>query len=358
MIRKTRPSAEAAQLRSRLRVYAISDQDDTGDWIRTSFPDVLYIVSIHGFGCFDLAAWQGIGLRGAPGYEDAKIDKEWLAENIQIGPLGAAYPTMDWAMEGDTPTFLYLIQNGLDSSERPDVSSWGGRYRAITIGSSVYGDVVDKIVGNDGKSYVNQKAPVYRWRDHYQDEFAARMRWTLTPNFWGASHPPVPAINGMTGTDFIRVQAKEGDEFTFDASESYDPDHPADCSNLEFQWYQYAEPTTRYPSGGDFVPRCGIYPMSKSNAQGIAAFKDAGFENVVLGKQVRVTVPNAASMTHWVPRTGITQIEYHIVLQVSSKATFPIRRYKRIVIEAAVPPPECTGCHFCAAQGKGACEEE
>ncbi|RSL80983.1 hypothetical protein CEP51_006160, partial [Fusarium floridanum] len=209
MIRKTRPSAEAAQLRSRLRIYAISDQDDTGDWIRTSFPDIFYIVSIHGFGCFDLAAWQGIGLRGAPGYEDAKIDKEWLAENIQIGPLGAAYPTMDWAMEGDTPTFLYLIQNGLGSSERPDVGSWGGRYRAITVGSSVYGDVVDKIIGNDGKSYVNQKAPVYRWRDHCQDEFAARMRWTLTPNFWGASHPPVPAINGMTGTDFVLFKPRK-----------------------------------------------------------------------------------------------------------------------------------------------------
>lgn len=40
--------SELASLRSRLRVYAISDQDDTGHWICTTYPDILYICSIHG----------------------------------------------------------------------------------------------------------------------------------------------------------------------------------------------------------------------------------------------------------------------------------------------------------------------
>lgn len=32
---------------------------------------------------------------------------------------------MKFLMEGDTPTFLYLIDNGLNNPERPD---WGSRY--------------------------------------------------------------------------------------------------------------------------------------------------------------------------------------------------------------------------------------
>ena len=40
---------DSKRLLSRLRVYAISDQDDTGAWIRNNFPDVFYIASIHGW---------------------------------------------------------------------------------------------------------------------------------------------------------------------------------------------------------------------------------------------------------------------------------------------------------------------
>ena len=31
-------------------------------------------------------------------------------------------------MEGDTPTFLSLIPNGMNSPEHPDWGGWGGRY--------------------------------------------------------------------------------------------------------------------------------------------------------------------------------------------------------------------------------------
>jgi Protein of unknown function (DUF1593) len=35
-------------------------------------------------------------------------------------------------MEGDTPSFLYLIDNGLSMLEHPDWGSWGGRYELYT----------------------------------------------------------------------------------------------------------------------------------------------------------------------------------------------------------------------------------
>ena len=121
-IQKTLPATEASQLYSKLRVYAISDQDDTGLWIRINFPDVLYICSVHGWGQYGQAAWIGISGTGLDngGPDDTKISSPWLKENIQqIGPLGSVYPDKKFVMEGDTPTFLYLMQNGLGSPEHP-----------------------------------------------------------------------------------------------------------------------------------------------------------------------------------------------------------------------------------------------
>jgi hypothetical protein len=60
VLQHTNSRSDRAKLRSKLRVYAISDQDDTGAWIRLQFPDVLYINSVHGWNQYGLAAWTGI----------------------------------------------------------------------------------------------------------------------------------------------------------------------------------------------------------------------------------------------------------------------------------------------------------
>ena len=49
--------AEVQRLISKLRVYTISDQDDSGIWIRKNFPELFYIVSPGGYGN---ATWSGI----------------------------------------------------------------------------------------------------------------------------------------------------------------------------------------------------------------------------------------------------------------------------------------------------------
>lgn len=119
---KIRDRPDAAQIRSKLRIYTISDQDDTGAWIRQQWPDLFYICSVHGWNQYHSAAWLGISGDG-PGEEGGPdksiVSKEWLKEHVQIGPLGAKYPDVMYIMEGDTPTFLYLIQNGLGSPENP-----------------------------------------------------------------------------------------------------------------------------------------------------------------------------------------------------------------------------------------------
>ncbi|WP_290961586.1 DUF1593 domain-containing protein, partial [Hyphomonas sp.] len=77
-VRETKSDAEAARLISKLRVYTISDQDDSGIWMRREFPSLFYIVSPGEYG---RSTWTAI-TRGFPGFED-HISNQWIAENIQ-----------------------------------------------------------------------------------------------------------------------------------------------------------------------------------------------------------------------------------------------------------------------------------
>jgi hypothetical protein len=126
-IKQTKPEAEAKGLIAKLRVYTISDQDDSGIWMRNNFPDLFYIVSPGDD--YGSATWSAIN-SFIKGINNETISNTWLAQNIQQGngPLGAEYPDVAWGMEGDTPSFLSLIPNGLSDPEHPEWGGWGGRY--------------------------------------------------------------------------------------------------------------------------------------------------------------------------------------------------------------------------------------
>lgn len=90
-IDRTFSPEDSQRLMSRVRVYAISDQDDTGAWIRNNFPDVFYISSVHGWNQYGLAAWTGISGERYYGFDQggpdfSKMEKSWIKENIQVAP--------------------------------------------------------------------------------------------------------------------------------------------------------------------------------------------------------------------------------------------------------------------------------
>ena len=167
---------DASALRAKLRVYAISDQDDTSAWIRNKYPDIFYISSIHAWNQYGLAAWTGISGDRYYGFDQggpdfSKVSKSWIKQHIQIGPLGAKYPEYLFIPEGDTPTFLYLIQNGLGVPEHPEYGSWGGRYgltNPVPPGQATwnkhYGDMADTVVGADGRTHRSNQASIWRWK--------------------------------------------------------------------------------------------------------------------------------------------------------------------------------------------------
>src|SRR5262245_38849985 len=160
-VRATRSADEVARFVAKLRVYSISDQDDAASWIRANFPSLFWIVSVHTFGQYRLASWMGISASIA-GADSAVVSREWLETNIRKGALGALYPLPQYIMEGDTPSFLYLIPTGLGSPEHPDWGSWGGRYGMVGPNLGLWSDTLDRVKGIDGEEYTTNQATVWR----------------------------------------------------------------------------------------------------------------------------------------------------------------------------------------------------
>lgn len=260
-IKQTKPKEVAKQLISKLRVYTISDQDDSGTWIRAQFPDLFYIVSPGDH--YDSATWISINTP-VDGIDNTTISNDWIAQNIQQGHglLGMEYPDTAWGMEGDTPAFLGLIPNGLNDMEHPNWGGWGGRY-TLTIpdfskikrGRSdvpfkpetrpIWTDTVDdytpyvpnaygRTVKKSEHHFSGNQVSLWRWRDEFQNDFAARMDWS-TQSYAQANHPPVPRLMGGD-----RRKVKSGQRVEFEANESSDPDG----DHLSYLWFQYPEAGT------------------------------------------------------------------------------------------------------------------
>lgn len=162
------------------------------------------------------ATWTGISgnvyYRNGAGANTSMVTNEWLDANIRSkGPLGKAYPKFMFIMEGDTPSFPGLIDNGLNSFRRP---GWGGRYiyrqlygesRSIwTQGGDTFSRVTSQdTVGAD----ISDQATIWRWREAFQNDFAARMDWTVN-DFRRANHNPSLVVNGQPGRAAILIDAQ------------------------------------------------------------------------------------------------------------------------------------------------------
>lgn len=324
---QSRSVSESAKLRSKLRVYAISDQDDTGMWIRLTFPDIFYIASVHGWNQYGLAAWTGISGEGYYNFDQGgpdpeKVSKEWLNANIQIGELGGAYPDFMFIPEGDTPTFLYLIQNGLGSREHPNWGSWGGRYIATdaALTGRHYSDVVDRVKGKDGRIHTSNHATIWRWRDAFQNDFAARMRWTLSSDFSAANHAPVVIVNDSSaGPEPLFLTAEAGTEITLDASQSWDPDG----DELTFSWFHYKDVTaTQWWVDAE-----------------VATVEFVDVDKKASGKIVIAKLPPAEKCAVDM-FTGKAQEKgqvMHLILEVKDNGTPSMTTYKRVVVQIINP---------------------
>jgi hypothetical protein len=288
-VRRTRSTEEVDRFVSKLRVYCHLDQDDSAPWLRAEFPRLLYIGTPDGYTAttwYWNKLWYAVTLGSRytkatafglsnddPGAPLEVVSDAWVAERVQShGPLGALYPSTRFALDVDSVSFLYLIPNGLGDPERPSWGSWGGRFE---LRDGVFQDAPDSVTGVDGRRHTSNYATLWRWREDIQNDFAARMDWSVTTH---ANHPPVAALR-REHERTLRV----GETIELDASESSD----RDGNPLDFEWIHY-------PEAGAFRGELRIHSTgSASTRVEVRSVDEPGDAHVILRLRDRGAPPLA-----------------------------------------------------------------
>jgi hypothetical protein len=337
-LRGSRPAADVEQMISKLRVYSISDQDDAGPWIRREFPTLHYIAlpSPPDGEQYAYATWTGISgdrfYRNASGADFTTFTEEWVNAHIRAkGPLGAHYPSPCCIYEGDTPSFIGLIDNGLASAMSPSFGGWGGRYvwrqfygepRPFwTQGGDSYpgnSNSQDTVVGKDGTPRTSDQATIWRWRRAFQHDFAARMDWTVG-DFRTANHNPEVVVNGRRGREPLMIDAQVGVPVTLDAAGSGDPDGNA----LTYQWFFY-------PEAGSGVPGRPVFAGSPWPA----GPPDPAGGPPELPPRVVLQNATAAKALALPKIAGIA----HVILAVEDDGAPSLTTYRRVILTIGAAP--------------------
>ncbi len=151
---------------------------------------------------------------GFSGLSDAQLDSMGYITWMSVQEMGS------WISEGDTPTFMNLLDNGLRGYEDATFGGWGGRQ----------GDDV----GPDGPDPQYASA---RFFGAAQRDLAARLKWSVTRSIDDANHEPVVRVEGP-----LNFNVKAGEAIRLSDSVS-DPDG----DSVSVRWWQYVE-AGHYPN--------------------------------------------------------------------------------------------------------------
>jgi len=279
---------EWARAVAKARLYCIWYQDGGGKWIEENLPEIV----IYESGAPDRdGAWRYVWdymsvdyyfkerLSQNPPELQVIMDKPWLAEHITTGhgPLCAAYP-QEYTSEGDTPSFLPLMDNGLEQHLDYRIGGWGGRPETVAGNHMQDGKDLNK----DG--VLDTHWVFQRWLPAAQNDWAARADWCVKP-YDQANHPPVvlsapEPIQEATPGQTLRLKIKAEDP---------------DGDTLTYHWWQYRE--------------AGSYPRE-------VTVRDAGKQNAAL------TLPVDAN-----PGETI-----HLICEITDNGVPALKRYQRVLI--------------------------
>ena len=277
-VKQTRSAEELKKFVRKFRIYTITDQDmqynmrmnraySSHQWLRQEFMDDLQFI-------WDEGTWQ----------EQCELGKQywgWHKNYIQrLGALGKEYPNYKWGVEGDTPSFLYVLPNGLNDPEDPSQAGWAGYHQrglcpdSLTTAWTSWEEPVRSIsIGYKQRFYI-----------HELFDFVERLQWAEDGE---GNHNPIVVVNGHQGPSPLMLQAKAGETIRLDASQTFDPD----CNAIVFLWWQQ--------------PEIGTAKLTIEDA-----------ENPVINLHIPT---NASGQT------------LHFICEVSDKGSY-LRSYQRIII--------------------------
>jgi hypothetical protein len=255
----------------------------------------------------------GVGnVRGLPA-DRQYFQGAWIKANIEVGPYGSLYRSWldgqsmpgdqldifgdpekaktgwcpplqpyDFLSEGDNVAFNPLLDTGIDVPEDPTLGGWGGRSQQESTSPDRWTLVPTEKdpTGADVANYTT-----LRWAGAAQNDFAARMQWTLTPKYWAANHAPHVRI---ARSPHEKVRAGQTLRLW---GYGVDPDR----DSLSFAWWQYREE--------------GTYP-------GL----------------VQLGSPDRSSTTVRIPQDARPGETISLILQATDDGTFPLTRYDRVIL--------------------------
>lgn len=305
------------------------DQDDTyALYIKPNWPDVEYRQ-------FSGGPNYGYGAQLGARSEDAVyLTSAWMKENVSDkGPLGALYrvwgdgkqmvkgdkmdyfgfsgytteqlkkmgyvvwmPVQEkgsWLGEGDDFTFMNMLGNGLRAYEAGSYGGWGGRVMKSEEDARLYFQLKDTSSQAMATMLGGLNDPARKssgglsYPDFFpaaQRDFAARLKWTVSPQYGQANHEPVVTIEGP-----LSVVAAAGEKIRLNGAVS-DPDGNA----VSLQWWQFP---------------AGTYPGKVSISNATAA-------------QAMVAIPGDAMAGQTI----------HLVLEATDNGMPALTSYQRIII--------------------------
>ncbi len=274
---------------AKARLYCIWFQDGGGKWIVENLPEVkIYGASAPKSNGGWRYVWDYMSVDGKfkgrmsknPRELQTIMDTPWLMEHIKQGhgPLAAAY-SQDYTSEGDSPSFMPLIANGLDQHKDYTLGGWGGRPN-YTKGNFMENGS-DELNGKPNSHYTFQ-----RWLPAAQNDWAARADWCVK-SYDEANHQPVIKL-----AHACELDVRPGERVSLSAKGTTDPDG----DELTYRWWQYRE-------AGSYDGSVQIQNADKPEASFI----------VPADVEKKGTIP--------------------IICEVTDNGTPPLKRYQRVFVE-------------------------
>ena len=194
-----------------------------------------------------------------------------------------------WLGEGDDFTFMNMLGNGLRAYEEGSYGGWGGRKiigPEVNPFSQPSGDTSQKAMAAALGS-MNERSVAGSYPDFFpaaQQDFAARLKWSVTSSFADANHEPVVKMEGP-----LQILASPGETIKLNGNVR-DPDG----NKVTINWWQF---------------EVGSYP----------------------GK-VEISTPNATQTKLMIPKDAVPGQTIHLILQATDDGRPPLTAYQRVII--------------------------